>query len=199
MKIVGIQTYFLVYAVVAFAVRIATRRLTQRIGNRTVILIGLGGMAASMVLYLVVEQAWQLAIPAVVAGFAHALLFPAIVAGGSTTFPIRYRGLATTLVLGMFDMGNLIGQPAVGNTLHYAEQLGLPKYPTMFVLVALFMIVVAAVYAWYTRQARQTSQQRPDQAIAASSHRLLDKYSSVPVDTPVPAERTRTPSRFRQH
>jgi MFS family permease len=149
--IVGIQMFFLVYAAVAFAVRVATRRLPEQIGIRSVILLGLGGLSVSMLLYLLVHQAWQLAIPAVVAGFAHALLFPAVVAGGSRTFPVRYRGLATTLVLGMFDLGNLVGQPAVGNLLYFAQQLGWPKYPTMFVLVAVFLAVVGLVYAKFAR------------------------------------------------
>ncbi len=169
LNIPGIQTYFLVYAIVAFAVRVTTRRWTQRMGNRRVILIGLGTLAASMFFYLVVKQSWQLAIPAVVAGCAHALLFPAIVAGGSVTFPMRYRGLATTLVLGMFDVGNLIGQPAIGNTLYYAERFGLPKYPVMFLLVALFMIAVAILYARYSTTPTRIRQRRSRRRAVAES------------------------------
>jgi MFS family permease len=151
--LMGIQTYFLVYAAVAFTVRIATRRLTQQIGIRSVILVGLSVLAASMVLYLAVHETWQLALPAAVAGVAHALLFPAVVAGGTTSFPIQYRGLATTLVLGMFDFGNLIGQPAVGNLLHYAAQWDLPQYPTMFLTVAAMLLGVAALYGYCSRSA----------------------------------------------
>ncbi len=168
MSIVGIRNYFLVYALVAFTVRVTTRRWTQRLGIRTVILIGLSALSASMVLYLVVHQAWQLAIPAAVAGFAHALLFPAIVAGGSISFPVRYRGLATTLVLGMFDVGNLIGQPAIGNTLYYAERFGLPKYPTMFMAVALFMIAVAVFYARRSAVPRQNRRRYSQRRSAAA-------------------------------
>jgi len=165
LNIIGIQTYFLVYATVAFAVRIVTRRLSQQIGARPVILAGLGALSLSMLLYLLVNNSWQLAFPAIVAGSAHALLFPAVVASGSTSFPSRYRGLATTLVLGMFDLGNLFGQPAVGNILHYAHQWGLPKYPTMFVLVALLLGLVAVIYAHF-------SQPRLTPRVSSTAHEL---------------------------
>lgn len=175
LNIVGIQSYFLVYAATAFVVRVATRRLTQRIGIRPVILMGLGSLAASMVFYLLVREAWQLAIPAVFAGSAHALLFPAIVSGGTTSFPSRHRGLATTLVLGVLDFGKLVGQPTIGNILYYADELRLPKYPTMFLLVALFMIVVGGVYFLYSRRAfRRTAASLPDLDPESTSPHLLD-------------------------
>jgi MFS family permease len=183
--LMGIQTYFLVYAAVAFAVRIATRRLTQQIGVRSVILIGLSVLAASMVLYLVVHETWQLVLPAAVAGIAHALLFPAVVAGGTTTFPIRYRGLATTLVLGMFDFGNLIGQPAVGNLLHYAAQWQLPQYPTMFLCVAAMLLAVAALYGFFSRA-------QPDR-MRRSIRRTARRHAVSARQTDPDASRDRSP------
>ncbi|MHB8970841.1 MAG: MFS transporter [Pirellulaceae bacterium] len=159
----GITSYFLVYSAVAFAARIVTRRWPEILGIRRVLLIGLAALAVSMLLYLTVTVSWQLAIPATVAGLGHALLFPAIVAGGALSFPSRYRGLATTLVLGMLDVGNLLGQPAVGFILHYADQGGLPKYPTMFILVAVFLASVATLFGWQTRHDKRdrTWKQRP--------------------------------------
>lgn len=143
----GIMVFFLVYASVAIVVRVATRRLPERIGLYRVILIGMTIQAASMLLYLTVYHPWQLAIPALAAGTAHAVLFPSIVAAGAISFPTRYRGLATTLMFGMLDVGNLIGQPAIGYTLHYAQRLGLPRYPTMFIGVAAMTLLVTIVFA----------------------------------------------------
>ena len=137
----------LVYASVAIVVRVATRHLPERIGLYRVILIGMMIQAASMLLYLTVYHPWQLAIPAMAAGAAHAVLFPSIVAAGAISFPTRYRGLATTLMFGMLDVGNLIGQPAIGNTLYYAQRLGLPRYPTMFIGVAVMTLLVTIVFA----------------------------------------------------
>ena len=45
---------------------------------------------------------WLFALPAVVCGFGHSLLFPAVVSIGGW-FPIQYRGSGTTLVLGFTD------------------------------------------------------------------------------------------------
>jgi len=142
-----IKSFFIVYAIAAFALRLATRHLTDRWGTRPVTLLGLAALAASMLLYLLVYEPWQFAFPAVVAGAAHALLFPAVVAGGNRAFPSRYRGLAGTLILAMFDLGNLIGHPAIGSILGFAKQRGWPAYAVMFVIVAIFLLAVATFYA----------------------------------------------------
>ena len=154
LNIPGIRTFFLVYAVTAFGVRIATRRLTQTIGIHAVIVVGLACLSGSMLLYLIVTREALLAIPAVFAGIAHAFLFPAVVAGGSASFPSRYRGLATTLVLGMFDVGNLIGQPTVGGIVHLAKQWNMPAYPTMFVCIAAVLAAIDIFYLWAGRAKR---------------------------------------------
>lgn len=154
-----IGLFFMTYAVTAFAVRMATRRLFYRYGNRPWVLCGLGAMAASVMLYLIVRQTWQLMIPGAAAGVAHALLFPAVVAGGSTRFPARYRGLGTTLILAMFDLGGLVGAPLIGGILYFARMGGLPAYPTMFTCVAAVLLTVACVFAVRTRVA--TGSARP--------------------------------------
>ena len=141
-----VKVYFLVYAAVAFVVRIATRKLPDRWGAHRTVTLGMALLVLSMIAYLPVSNEWMLALPAIFAGGAHALLFPAIVAEGSLTFPIRYRGLGTALMLAFFDIGCLFGQPAVGAVLHFAQRAGLPAYPTMFALVALGIGMATALY-----------------------------------------------------
>ena len=141
-----IALFFTVYAPTAFLMRLATRRLPQRLGIRPMILAGVSFLVVSLLLFLLVQVKWQLAIPAVAMGTAHALLFPSVVAGGSAMFPSRYRGLATTLMLAMFDLGNLVGAPTVGILLRCSEQLALPRYPTMFVSVAALFAAVAVYF-----------------------------------------------------
>ena len=144
----GIGMFFLVYASVAFGVRVATRRMSDRLGTRPVVLAGLGFLACSMLCYLIATTAWLLIIPAVLTAFAHALLFPAVVSGGNYSFPPQWRGLATTLTLTMFDIGNLLGQPLAGGTIHLAEQWGLPGYSVMFVLIAVLLSAANAIFFW---------------------------------------------------
>ena len=157
LNIPGIRTFFLIYAGTAFGVRVATRRITQQLGIRAVIAMGLGFLSVSMLLYLAVTREALLAIPAVFAGIAHAFLFPAVVAGGSGSFPSRYRGLATTLVLGMFDVGNLLGQPSVGGIVHLAKNADLPAYPTMFICIAAILAFINLVYLWTSRNGRRAT------------------------------------------
>ncbi|MBC8356115.1 MAG: MFS transporter [Planctomycetes bacterium] len=146
-----IGLFFVVYACTAFVVRMSARRLFVKYGNRPWVVCGLGLLATSMALYLVIDHVWQLAIPGVCAGAAHALLFPAIVATGSTRFPERYRGLGTTLMLAMFDIGNLIGAPLVGGILSGSRLVGWPAYTMMFCTASCLVAMMAVAYWWRTR------------------------------------------------
>ena len=93
--------FFLVYAATAFLwTRLAIRRLPERIGIRPMILLGMASLVIGMLVYLPVHTEWQLSLPAILGGIAHAVLFPAVVAGGSGVFPPRHRGVGTTLTLG---------------------------------------------------------------------------------------------------
>ncbi|MCA9226787.1 MAG: MFS transporter, partial [Planctomycetales bacterium] len=148
-----IRTFFWIYAATAFLVRIRTRRITEQLGFRPVILMGLGSLAASMLAYMPVQSEWQLVFPALFAGVAHAFLFPAVVAAGGARFPVRYRGVATTLTLALFDVGNCFGQPLVGTMIVTSRRLELPSYPLMFATVAATMLSVAGFYAWRTSPA----------------------------------------------
>ena len=177
-----IRTFFFVYAAVAFSVRLATRRFTDRFGVRPVVLLGLGFMSASMLSYLLVRSELLLALPAALAGVAHAFLFPAVVTGGSVAFPARYRGLATTLILGMFDLSNLIGQPVLGGIIEYAPRLGLPPYAAMFSSIAACMLLAAVGYLLLPARTDPRLQQKP--AAAATTN----LSPSAPVKQPELAE-----------
>lgn len=146
-----IATFFTVYSITAFVTRVRTRHLPESLGIRPVILAGLGCLITSVLTYLLVHTQWQLVIPAVFAGGAHALLFPAVIAGGSSSFPIRNRGTGTTLMLATFDLGNLIGGPLIGGLLRVAENARQPRYPVMFLCLAVLFVGVAAYFAWSTR------------------------------------------------
>jgi len=141
-----ISLFFTVYAAAAILTRILTRRWPERFGTRPLILLGMAGMVASLLLFLPVRAEWQLIVPAIGFGCSHAVLFPSVVAAGNCSFPAGNRGLATTLVLAAWDMGQLIGSPAAGVMLKYSEAAGLPPYPTMFLAMS---GVLALVGAWY--------------------------------------------------
>ena len=149
----GIRGFFLVYASVAFLARIFCRRLPDVWGVRQTITLGMTFLTAEMFAFLLVRDVWTLMIPATLGGLAHSFTFPAAVTGGSLAFPLRYRGLATTLMLTMFDIGNLVGGPAVATILMMARNANLPDYPTTFVAAAICMAGCTAVYLSRERSA----------------------------------------------
>ncbi|MEZ6070540.1 MAG: MFS transporter [Pirellulales bacterium] len=147
LEISGMAWFFTVYALVAFAMRMAVRRLPERIGNRPMVLMGLGFLAAGMLAFLLVHNEWQLVFPAVAIATSHAMLFPSVVAEVNSAFPGRYRGLATTLILGMVDIGTLVGAPTIGAIVRIASLAGAPPYPSAFITAALLLAGIGVFYA----------------------------------------------------
>ncbi len=142
-----IGLFFGVYAPTAIATRLLTRRLPERFGTKPMILVGITGLVVGQLLFLLVGAEWQLVVPGVVYGFSHAVMFPSVVAAGSHVFPSRHRGLGTTLILGTFDAGQLVGAPTAGAILHCSTLVGLPSYPTMFVSMAAVLAAIGVFYA----------------------------------------------------
>ncbi len=143
----NIKLFFLVYNIVAFVSRLTFRRAPEYLGIRNTILLGLFFMALSMLLYLAVDSAGSLLYPAVAGGLAHSFLFPSVVAGGTAFFPRENRGLATSLILAMYDTGQLIGAPLVGISLTSARYLELPDYPLTFMIVCV-LILLSGLTLW---------------------------------------------------
>ncbi|HWA98886.1 MAG TPA: MFS transporter [Pirellulales bacterium] len=148
--IAGIGWFFVPYMAVAFCSRLALRGLPARFGLRPLAITGAVMLAVGMLSFEAVSQGWHLLLPALSMGVAHAVMFPTVVAGGSTAFPSRYRGLATTFMLAMFDFGNFVAFVSVGAMIVGAKHLGLPGYETMFAIVAAALATSAVVYAWLT-------------------------------------------------
>jgi predicted MFS family arabinose efflux permease len=149
------ELFFWVYTATAFAARIGSRRLFERIGVRPMILLGQASLVASVLAYLLVDSYAALALPAIFTGIGHAILFPAVMAGGSLQFPARYRGLATTLMLASMDIGTLVGAPLIGIILRLARQANLPAYPTMFLSIGVLLASCAIVYATACKHRRR--------------------------------------------
>jgi MFS family permease len=154
-----IRLFFQVYAVTAFVVRLLTRRFPERVGLKNMIAIGVVALTASLISYLAVDGYYMLILPALLAGFAHALLFPAVVSAGCSAFPARHRGLGTSLILGSFDLGMLVGAPLVGVILDHAPSIGLSAYPTMFVVVAAVLGTFSLPY--FLRPVRKPATPQP--------------------------------------
>lgn len=148
----GMIVFFGLYPPVAFVTRLSMRRVPDRFGIRPMIALGIVALVAGMMLFLPVRNAWLLIPPAIFLGVAHASLFPSVVAGASGAFPGRYRGLGTTLVLAMFDIGTFVGSPLAGEIVTRAQQAGLPPYTTMFATIAGLLAACGAIYFTCSRK-----------------------------------------------
>jgi MFS family permease len=144
--------FFIVYAATAFVTRLATRRMPQLVGVGPMVYLGLAALVTSMLAYLPVESEWGLMVPGVFAGIAHAVLFPAVTAQGSAAFPNRYRGLGTTVMLAMLDLGVLLGAPLIGGMVEVSKRADLPAYPTTFLVLGLGVTLTGIVYAFNSRR-----------------------------------------------
>jgi MFS family permease len=149
-----IGLFFLVYALAALFVRVITRRWIERFGTRPIILLGMAILAASLMFFLPVHAEWHLILPAIGFGCSHAILFPAVVAVGSYSFPVRNRGLASVLILAMWDLGILVISPVAGGVLRYSKMIDLPPYPMMFLATSSLMVLVGIWYAVASRSVK---------------------------------------------
>jgi len=150
--------YWTPYTVTAFLVRMATRKLSDQWGTRPTTLLGLSCLGISQFAYLLVSTPTTLIIPAVLGGFGHALLFPAAMSEGNQSFPPKYRGIATTLMLMMFDIGMLVGQPVFGWTIEFARAAGLNEYSVAFSLLGVTLLLIAVLYGCFKKNERVEDQ-----------------------------------------
>ncbi len=157
--IAKIGLFFAVYSPTAILTRLLTRRLPERIGLMPMILLGLTALVTGQLLMLVVRSEWYFVLPGIGYGVAHAILFPTVIAAGSRTFPNRHRGLGTTLMLAMYDVGQLIGAPSAGAIVHFSSNWGLSGYPTLFVVASILLSSVGLIFALTGR--RQSNQGAP--------------------------------------
>ncbi len=142
----SVGVFFVVYAAMGFAARMASRSLFARYGNRPWMVVGLLLLTVSYFLYVPVTNTWHLMAPAAVAGIAHALLFPSIMSAGTAVFPRRYLGVATSLILAMFDVGTFISAPIIGGFLRYSKPLTDNPYAWMFASVACVFASVTVLF-----------------------------------------------------
>jgi hypothetical protein len=64
-------------------------------------------------------------------------------------------------MLATYDVGLLIGAPTAGLLVHFGQALGWPGYPTMFLGVAIVLVLTTGVYATARRQIKPRRRPRP--------------------------------------
>ncbi len=148
----GISGFWTAYALSAFALRIVTAQLSQKVGRYRLITVGLMAQGTGLLTIIPATQAWHLTVSAIICGLGHALLFPSIVSLGSGRFPARYRGSGTNLTLGFMDLGTAISAPLLGHIIDLTmfDRAG---YPQMFLAAGLTTLAVGTAWQlWHWGQ-----------------------------------------------
>ncbi len=139
-----IGPFYVVYSLMAVAVRFCGGQLADRLERRQVILPSLVALSVGVTLFAGLHSTWLLVVIAFINGIAHGFVFPATSAMAFDRAPSGARGKA----LAVFNMAMLAGG-AVGAIGFgwLAESVG---YRPGFVLVGLSVAVGTAV-AWRKR------------------------------------------------
>ena len=109
-----IGVFFTGYAVSACVFRLLVSNWSRTVGRHWMLVRGLLGHVVGHAMLAFVTTSWQFIPAAIVCGFGHALLFPAVVSLGSGAFPKECRGAGTAIILGFTDFGSLIFAPILG-------------------------------------------------------------------------------------
>jgi MFS family permease len=187
MNFSGITLFFLPYSLMAFACRWIFRDWGTSFGRHRMVLWGLSGTTVGQLLFLTVTADWLLILPAIVCGFGHALLFPAIVSIGAGRFPIQYRGSGTTLVLGFTELGTALAAPLLGLLIDKGNAGGGTQgFSWMFMAASAFACVGLVFYSL-------TAARRPDRdphhvATAGEVPQIIEAESDAGDMIAVPAE-----------
>jgi len=148
MRLSGIALFFLMYSLTAFVCRWMFRDWGATFGRHGMVLWGLAGLTCGQFLFLLVSSDGLLILPAIVSGFGHALLFPAIVSIGAGKFPVRYRGSGTTLVLGFTELGTALAAPVLGMLIDLGNEGGGTRgFSWMFISAGGMAAAVGLFYA----------------------------------------------------
>ena len=179
----GIGWFFTGYATSAFLFRLATRNWSRLYGRHSMVVAGLIGHALGQLAFPWVTTQWQLLIPSALAGFGHALLFPAVISLGAGVFPKQYRGTGTTLVLGFVDLGSALFAPVLGAIIDsFAE----PGFTQMFLASSGMVTIVLVLYL--LTAARQPDFDNDDLSIETDRPTMPDSREPiVPLGAPTPA------------
>ncbi|WP_437227240.1 MFS transporter [Planctomicrobium sp. SH661] len=136
----GIRTFFSVYAITAFLMRVVARNWSQMAGRHRLIVYGLLAHAIALLALLPVSKDWHFIPAAICFGFGHALLFPCVVSLAAGAFPEQYRGTGTTITLTAIDLGTIISAPVLGWMI---DNLG---FRPMFLGTSLLLVISGGIY-----------------------------------------------------
>ena len=146
LEIIQIQTFFLIYNITAFIARLLFRRAPQLLGLKFTITVGFSFFFLAMLLFMFIESERGFILPAALGGLGHSFLFPSVIAACTNRFRREDRGVATNLILAMYDAGVFFGMPLVGKILTEAPKFGYAAYPSALTALCTMIAAVSLIY-----------------------------------------------------
>ena len=139
-----VAPFYIVYTVMAVAVRFFGGRLADQLERRQVILPSLVGLSAGILLFSTLQSTWMLVLIAFINGTAHGFVFPATSAMAFDRAPRGARGRA----LAMFNTAALAG--ATTGAVGFGWLAELVGYRAGFAVLGLALAVGSGVF-WRKR------------------------------------------------
>jgi MFS family permease len=136
--------FYVVYSLMAVAVRFFGGRLADRLERRQVILPAMVGLSAGVLLFSLLHSTWLLLLIASINGMAHGFLYPAVSAMAFDRAPSGARGRALAIFNTAILTGGTLGAVGFG---WLAEVVG---YRPGFVALGLVLALGAGVF-WRKR------------------------------------------------
>jgi MFS family permease len=141
-----VGAFFAFYAGTAITLRLLFARLPARIGEKRVLLPSLVALVAGFLVLARAGSATDIAVAGVLCGIGHGYAFPILFAFTVTRAAPEIRGSAIAFFTALFDIGVLVGAPALGAVIEGAG------YSAMFTTAAVTLAAATALYfAWDRR------------------------------------------------
>lgn len=158
LQIDGIKIFFLVYNITAFVSRLTFRRAPEILGLTRTITIGFSFFLGSLILFMFAKTEIGFWLPALLGGLGHSFLFPSVIAKCTNQFKKEDRGVATNLILAMYDMGVLFGMPMIGKIITDADRFGLAPYPSALTVMCTAIVLGTLTHLLLDRRNIRQSQ-----------------------------------------
>ncbi len=145
----SVGLFFATYGIAAILLRIGFGWLPDRVGQKRVLYPAMGSLALGFVVLSGATGSWQIATAGVLCGIGHGFGFPILSGMVVTRAHDADRGSAVSFFTALFDLGVLVGGPALGIII---TGFG---YPAMFTFSAVTIVAATVAFAvWDGRMLR---------------------------------------------
>lgn len=141
----SVGLFFACYAATAIALRLGAAWLPDRVGRKRVLFPAFGALVAGFMVLAAADATIDIAVAGVLCGAGHGYAFPILMGFTVDRAGTAALGSAVAFYTALFDVGTLVGGPALGAII---EAVG---YPTMYFSAGVFLASAAVGFAVWDR------------------------------------------------